>query len=414
MYESFVQAGPISSANKPNLLTRLCGQPPLFSPEQQLLNWLVGALAVALLFFAANNAIVGIPLVAPLIAGAAFYFVLYALGRFRQVPVAPLATVAFGSNILFLTLAWLANDGINGTTFYYYLSTLVGIMSVLRGRARKIWICVMFAHVAAMVALQFLHPDWITPYASQAAQQFDIVFSFLAIAVFMMGYVGSNVYNLDERRRVADSLLLNILPDVVAKKLEYAPARVIAKHHPDASILFADIVSFTPLSAGLEPIELVELLNAVFSYFDTLADKYQVEKIKTIGDCYMVAAGVPTERTNHAEVLTQLALEMRQYVCTHDFEGKRLSVRIGINSGPVVAGVIGYRKFAYDLWGDAVNTASRMESHGQADIVQITKSTYELIKDSFDCEPRGCISVKGKGEMEVWHVVSAKQRGTAA
>ena len=134
MYESFVQAGPISSANKPNLLTRLCGQPPLFSPEQQLLNWLVGALAVALLFFAANNAIVGIPLVAPLIAGAAFYFVLYALGRFRQVPVAPLATVAFGSNILFLTLAWLANDGINGTTFYYYLSTLVGIMSVLRGR----------------------------------------------------------------------------------------------------------------------------------------------------------------------------------------------------------------------------------------------------------------------------------------
>jgi guanylate cyclase len=133
-----------------------------------------------------------------------------------------------------------------------------------------------------------------------------------------------------------------------------------------------------------------------------------LEKIKTIGDCYMVAAGVPRPRSDHAHILTRLALDIRDYVGQHEFLGKRLALRIGLNSGPVVAGVIGHKKFSYDLWGDAVNTASRMESHGTGGCIQIAAATYELIKDDFICEPRRVVSVKGKGEINVWYVLENK------
>ena len=201
----------------------------------------------------------------------------------------------------------------------------------------------------------------------------------------------------------SEALLLNILPKEIVAILKDAP-RIIADHFEGASILFADVVNFTPLSATLTPTEIVELLNEVFSHFDTLVDKYGLEKIKTIGDCYMVAAGVPRPRADHEQALTRMALEIREYVSEREFHGHKLAFRIGLNSGPVVAGVIGRKKFIYDLWGDAVNTASRMESHGQGGIIQITRATYELVKDEFVCEPRGTMNVKGKGEMEVWFV----------
>jgi adenylate cyclase len=138
-------------------------------------------------------------------------------------------------------------------------------------------------------------------------------------------------------------------------------------------------------------------------------DKYDVEKIRTIGDSYMVVSGVPRRRTDHAQALVCMALEMRDFIAAHVFiNGQQVSFRIGINSGPVIGGVIGKRKFVYDVWGDAVNIASRMESHGTGGTIQITRATYELIKDEFACEPRGTVNIKGKGEMEVWRVLSAK------
>lgn len=158
----------------------------------------------------------------------------------------------------------------------------------------------------------------------------------------------------------------------------------------------------------------MDLLNEVFSHFDGLVEKYDVEKIKTIGDCYMVASGVPRPRSDHAHVLTRLALEMRDFVKQHEFQGVKISLRIGLNSGPVVAGVIGRKKFIYDLWGDAVNTASRMESHGSSGVIQITRATYDLIKDSFACEYLGTVDVKGKGEMEVWQVCGDLLKNTEA
>ncbi len=201
----------------------------------------------------------------------------------------------------------------------------------------------------------------------------------------------------------SERLLLNILPKEIAIALKNE-SRTIANQYDQVSVLFADIVNFTPMSALMTPVQLVELLNEVFSYFDTLVEKYGLEKIKTIGDCYMVAAGIPKSCPEHATILTNMALEVRDYFARHQFGGRQLAFRIGINSGSVVAGVIGQMKFAYDLWGDAVNTASRMESHGVEGEIQITRATYELIKNDFVCDPRGTVNVKGKGEMEVWQV----------
>ena len=206
----------------------------------------------------------------------------------------------------------------------------------------------------------------------------------------------------------SENLLLNILPKEIAAILKNEN-RTIADHFDGASIMFADMVNFTPLSASMPPAQMVDLLNEIFTYFDSLVEKYGVEKIRTIGDSYMVASGVPRPRPDHAQRLVRMALEMRDYVSQHTFCGTHeVNFRIGINSGPVVAGVIGRKKFIYDLWGDAVNTASRMESHGAAGKVQITRETYALIKDEFVCEPRGMVNVKGKGKMEVWYVTGAK------
>jgi adenylate cyclase len=232
------------------------------------------------------------------------------------------------------------------------------------------------------------------------------IFAFVLLQYFM-GQKDATLKLLHLEQDKSEHLLLNILPSKIAAALKNEE-RIIADRFDNASVLFADVVNFTPMSAKMLPEELVGLLNEVFCYFDTLAEKHGLEKIKTIGDCYMVAAGVPQPRSDHAYILTCMALEMRDYVAQRQFGGKQLVFRTGINSGPVVAGVIGRKKFAYDLWGDTVNTASRMESHGSAGVIQITEGTYELIKNDFLCEAHGPVNVKGKGEMKVWHVLGKK------
>ena len=232
------------------------------------------------------------------------------------------------------------------------------------------------------------------------------------IAIFLLAYfVGekNRLFTLLRGEQIkSETLLLNILPREIAAILKNEN-RTIADQYTEASILFADMVGFTPLSAKLPPVEVVELLNEAFSYFDSLLDKYHVEKIRTIGDSYMVVSGVPVPRADHAQALVKMALEMREFAATHTFRnGHRLGFRIGINSGPVIGGVIGKRKFVYDVWGDPVNVASRMESQGLSGTIQITQATYELIKDEFVCESRGTVDIKGKGQMEVWLVMAEK------
>jgi guanylate cyclase len=229
-----------------------------------------------------------------------------------------------------------------------------------------------------------------------------IVFTLLAVfAAQRRNALGA----LQEEQARAESLLLNILPQSIADKLK-AGTQPIADQFSSASILFADVVDFTPLAERLLPTEVVGVLNHLFSHFDVLAERHGLEKIKTIGDCYMVAAGVPSPRPDHARALALMALDMQIAMRAVDEVGRLgLGLRVGINSGPVVAGVIGRKRFLYDLWGDAVNTASRMESHGTSGRIQITRATKELLEDEFECEPRGTIPVKGKGDMEVWYLV---------
>ncbi len=226
----------------------------------------------------------------------------------------------------------------------------------------------------------------------------------IAIVFWLLYYFVGQRNFFQER---SETLLLNILPKEISEALK-VDRGAIAAHYDSASVLFADVVEFTPMAATMSPLRLVNLLNDVFHCFDDLVEKHDLEKIKTIGDCYMVAAGVPRERPDHAVALVQLALEMREAVATRKFGDRKLAFRIGINSGPVVAGVIGRKKFIYDLWGAAVNMASRMESRGESGTIQITRNTYDLVRDEFDCESKGTIKVKGAGPVEVWHVIGRK------
>jgi guanylate cyclase len=232
-----------------------------------------------------------------------------------------------------------------------------------------------------------------------------IVFTLLAV---FAGERRDALAALRVEQEKAENLLLNILPRSIADRLK-AQDRPIADQFESASILFADVVDFTPWSERLPPSEVVGCLDHLFTHFDGLAERYGLEKIKTIGDCYMVAAGVPTPRADHARVLALMALDMVAAMRSNNELGHLgLELRAGINSGPVVAGVIGRKRFLYDLWGDAVNTASRMESYGAPGRIQITRPTYELLAEEFECEPRGAITVKGKGEVEAWYLTGLR------
>ncbi len=207
---------------------------------------------------------------------------------------------------------------------------------------------------------------------------------------------------LEIEQKKSQELLLNILPEAIAERLKKEQG-IIADEFAAVSVMFADIVGFTQLSSSISPKQLVHLLNDIFSKFDELAEKHGLEKIKTIGDSYMVVAGLPNPRADHGDAIAEMALDMQAAIAKYREElGLNLSIRIGIHSGPVVAGIIGTKKFIYDLWGDTVNTASRMESHGIPDGIQITEATYLLIEDKYEFEKRGLISVKGKGQMAAY------------
>jgi adenylate cyclase len=229
---------------------------------------------------------------------------------------------------------------------------------------------------------------------------FRRIYALLEIQVVLLYYEGT-VSDITERRQTevalrlarkkSELLLLNILPQAVAERLKRGQ-RTIAESFEDVTVMFADLVDFTKFSTQTSPTELVEILNVIFSKFDRLADQHGVEKIKTIGDAYMVVAGLPTPRVDHAQAIAQMALDMQAAIAQFNAEtGGAFRLRIGINSGPVVAGVIGIKKFSYDLWGDTVNTASRMESHGIPGYIQVTRVTYErLVMKVFDINSTDC------------------------
>jgi adenylate cyclase len=214
--------------------------------------------------------------------------------------------------------------------------------------------------------------------------------------------------NLETERERSEGLLLNVLPASIARRLKDGES-VIADRVSDVGVLFADIARFTPLSEAMSPEALVRLLDEVFTAFDELAERYGLEKIKTIGDAYMVASGLPEPRPSHAEALARMALSMQQVMDAYPM----VDLRIGLDVGPVVAGVIGRSKFIYDLWGDTVNTASRMESHGLPGAIQVTERARERLAGRFRLEERGTIDVKGKGPVRTFLLVGEGDRAGA-
>jgi class 3 adenylate cyclase len=231
----------------------------------------------------------------------------------------------------------------------------------------------------------------------------------LFAAVLLLGEAVRTRRALDLEREKSERLLLNVLPASIAARLKQTDA-VIADAFGEVTVLFADLVDFTRRSERIAPEQVVQALNDLFSVFDQLARQRGLEKIKTVGDAYMVAGGLPDPRPDHAHAVAEMAMAMRDEVARHTFPGGQpLAVRIGIDTGPVVAGVIGTSKFSYDLWGDTVNTASRMESQGVAGCIQVTARTYQRLKDGYRFERRGPIPVKGKGEIVTYLLVGRNQ-----
>jgi adenylate cyclase len=214
--------------------------------------------------------------------------------------------------------------------------------------------------------------------------------------------------DLSIEKKKSDDLLLNILPPEVAEELK-SKGSAEAKQFENVTVLFTDFENFTQISEQMSPIELVKTLNTFFEAFDNIITQLDIEKIKTIGDSYMCVGGLPVPSFTHAEDVVQAAIEMQQFVSQYakeqEAQGKKpLLIRIGINSGPVIAGIVGNKKYAYDIWGDTVNTASRMENSGSVGKINISGSTYELIKQKFICIPRGKIAAKNKGQLDMYFV----------
>ncbi|MGD1895904.1 MAG: adenylate/guanylate cyclase domain-containing protein [Phormidesmis sp.] len=217
---------------------------------------------------------------------------------------------------------------------------------------------------------------------------------------------------LRQEQAKSDRLLLNILPEAIAAQLKENEDNqgAIANRFETATILFADIVKFTELAAGTSPTQLVCQLNDIFSAFDAIAERHGLEKIKTIGDAYMVVGGVPSPQTDHAQAVMAMAIEMMAFAEKYPLGDRQLCLRIGINTGPVVAGVIGTKKFSYDLWGDAVNIASRMESHGIVNRIQVSEDSYLQLKERYLFEDRGYLQIKGRGEMRAFLLAETKKQ----
>jgi len=274
---------------------------------------------------------------------------------------------------------------------------VLGALIVLRIRDAFLWfVAYLFTLALAVVLQNRIDATEVSEWSTGG-----IAIMIGGVTTFIFAGMAYFVRQRDRFQRESDDLLHNILPDEVAGRLKVGAA-LIADTYESTSVLFADVVDFTPMSAAMSPQELVGLLNTLFTTFDGFVDELGLEKIKTVGDPYMVASGVPVARRDHAHAIADLALLIRDHTAENTIDGQTLSLRIGINSGPVVAGIVGTHKFAYDLWGDVVNTASRMESEGIPGAIQVTAATHELIRDEFLCDARGVVTVKGKGEMRTY------------
>ena len=327
--------------------------------------------------------------------------------------VAPLTFIAVAyASVSFLT--WNIGTGA-GSQFYFLVSATIAVL--ILGMQRILLAGVVAAIGAGLViVLELTVPDD-TGVQPQWAVTFGFIVSVISAGVmafatvwYAMREIARAEAAMEMEYQRSETLLANILPESIATRLK-DPTRdgMIADRYDDASILFADIAGFTRRASETAPCDLVAFLDSLYTQFDLLVDKHGLEKIKTSGDSYMVVSGVPEARTDHLQALAALALDMAEAVADlRDPQGQPVPLRIGLASGPVVAGVVGARRFFYDVWGDAVNVASRMETTDQEGRIQVPQAVYERLKDDFVLEERGDIAVKGKGLMHTWYLVARR------
>jgi adenylate cyclase len=343
--------------------------------------------------------------------GAAIYAIIPWLYRFGEL-VAPLTFIGTAYASIFVICSILGTG--SGLQLYFLVAAC---LVVLQLGIDRIVLAATLAAIAAglVITLQFLVPF---DTGVQPAWSLKLGFVVTTVSACVMA-VATVWYALREIRRAqeameveydrSEALLANILPASIADRLKDPAHNIIADKYDDASVLFADIAGFTERASDIAPDKLIRFLDRFYSDFDALVDKHGLEKIKVSGDSYMVVSGVPHSRPDHVEALADLALDIAETAKSlKDSRGNVLPLRIGLASGPVVAGVVGSRRFFYDVWGDAVNVASRMESTDSVGRIQVPDDVYQRLKDGFVLRERGVVEVKGKGFMRTWYLVGRK------
>ena len=320
--------------------------------------------------------------------------------RTRRLEPVVWTLIGVGLITIFSGVLTLGGVALSGANLVWGVLAPLGAILLISGRAGLPVYLALVAIVFAGVLLDPIIPgDQGLPHGQAVVATAINILGAAAVALGLVRYIDGQRL---AARRESDALLRNVLPEPIAERLK-AGERVIADQFDEASVLFADVVDFTPLAEAHSPRETVAVLNDLFTEFDHLADQFGLEKIKTIGDAYMVVAGAPEPRDDHAAVLVEMALAMHRHMERHEpVFGRQLQIRTGIASGPVAAGVIGERKFSYDLWGDTVNTAARMESSGIPDCIQVTDETCRLLAGRYPFERREGVEIKGKGIMSTW------------
>jgi adenylate cyclase len=345
------------------------------------------------------------------IVAAAIFAIVPLLHRFGEL-VAPLVFIST-TYVAIFTICWEVGTGSGAQLFYLVAACLV----VLLLGIEHIALAAALAAVAAglVITLEFLVPrnTGLQPAWSVSLSFVLTTVSGVVLVVATLWYALRDTARAEAAMEVeyerSEALLANMLPSSIAARLKDPVRSVIADKYDDASVLFADIAGFTERASETPPAELIRFLDQVYGDFDALVDKYGLEKIKVSGDSYMVVSGVPRPRPDHVEALASFALDMADTAARlTDPLGRTLPLRIGMATGPVVAGVVGSRRFFYDVWGDAVNVASRMESTDSVGRIQVPEAMYACLKDEFVLQERGAVEVKGKGVMRTWYLVGRK------
>lgn len=393
-----------------SLTARLFGDPRLFALEHRLFNTITllsaisnigGAFAVMsqknYLFLLLLNLATGI-----------LFLLFYFLSRFRSAYnflYWPFVLLIVG----FLFLNALQNAGSHGGAHYYFISALV-LAIILSGKTRRTVLAfLLFAFATiALLLIEREYPWLVKQYASEHERFLDVSGNLLFAQIFTGLIVQVLTQNLNQERRKSDQLLRNVLPEVIALELKQTE-RVQPVDYESASVLFTDFVGFTQIAENFTPQRLVAELDGCFSHFDEIAKQHKLEKIKTIGDAYMAVGGIPRSNQTHAVDCVLAALKIEQVISKlreREMAESRpyWQIRVGIHSGDLVAGVVGSEKFSYDVWGDTVNTASRLESSGEPGRINISSVTHQLVSQFFACEFRGRIAAKNKGEIEMYFV----------